>query len=133
MVERKPQIIRQVIEDNDYPSHIGGALELRELGRSNLVILKGDVNYRRLLDDRHWPHTMRLEEVGDYFPLPFLVLRTLRCPDLRRYSRSCRPWSHPASREIGPWPLERSYTNSREEWMKSICRSVLRAYRSAPS
>jgi len=49
-----------------------------ELERSNLVILKGDVNYRRLLDDRHWPHTARLEEVADYFPLPFLVLRTLK-------------------------------------------------------
>jgi hypothetical protein len=49
-----------------------------ELERPNLVILKGDVNYRRLLDDRHWPHTARLEEVADYFPLPFLVLRTLK-------------------------------------------------------
>jgi uncharacterized protein with ATP-grasp and redox domains len=49
-----------------------------ELERSNLVILKGDVNYRRLLDDRHWPHTTRLEEVADYFPAPFLVLRTLK-------------------------------------------------------
>jgi len=49
-----------------------------ELERSNLVILKGDVNYRRLLDDRHWPHITRLEEVADYFPMPFLVLRTLK-------------------------------------------------------
>jgi len=49
-----------------------------ELARSNLVILKGDVNYRRLLDDRHWPHTMRLEEIAAYFPAPLLVLRTLK-------------------------------------------------------
>jgi len=49
-----------------------------ELERSNLVILKGDVNYRRLLDDRHWPHTKRLEEIADYFPALFLVLRTLK-------------------------------------------------------
>jgi len=49
-----------------------------ELDRSNLVFLKGDVNYRRLLDDRHWPHTGRLEEIADYFPAPFLVLRTLK-------------------------------------------------------
>jgi hypothetical protein len=48
------------------------------LGKSNLVILKGDVNYRRLLDDRHWPHTARLEEIAVYFPAPFLVLRTLK-------------------------------------------------------
>jgi len=49
-----------------------------DLARSDLVILKGDVNYRRLLDDRHWPHTTRLEEVTGYFPAPFLVLRTLK-------------------------------------------------------
>jgi uncharacterized protein with ATP-grasp and redox domains len=49
-----------------------------ELTRSDLVILKGDVNYRRLVDDRHWPHTARLEQVADYFPAPFLVLRTLK-------------------------------------------------------
>ena len=49
-----------------------------ELARSDLVILKGDVNYRRLLDDRHWPHTTRLEEAAETFPSPFLVLRTLK-------------------------------------------------------
>ena len=48
------------------------------LARSDLVILKGDVNYRRLLDDRHWPHTTPLEEIAAYFPAPFLVLRTLK-------------------------------------------------------
>jgi hypothetical protein len=49
-----------------------------DLSRSGLVILKGDVNYRRLLDDRHWPHTTTLEEVAAFFPAPFLVLRTLK-------------------------------------------------------
>jgi len=49
-----------------------------ELARSDLVILKGDVNYRRLLDDRHWPYTTRMEEIVTYFPAPFLVLRTLK-------------------------------------------------------
>ena len=49
-----------------------------ELARSDLVILKGDVNYRRLLDDRHWPHTTRLEEITRYFPSLYLVLRTLK-------------------------------------------------------
>jgi uncharacterized protein with ATP-grasp and redox domains len=49
-----------------------------DLARSDLVILKGDVNYRRLLDDRHWPYTARMEEVAAYFPAPFLVLRTLK-------------------------------------------------------
>ena len=54
-------------------------LPLREeLARSGLVILKGDVNYRRLLADRHWPHTSRMEEIAAYFPAPFLTLRTLK-------------------------------------------------------
>ena len=49
-----------------------------ELARSDLVVLKGDVNYRRLLGDRHWPHTARIEEIAAYFPAPLLVLRTLK-------------------------------------------------------
>jgi hypothetical protein len=49
-----------------------------ELAGSGLVVIKGDVNYRRLLDDRHWPHTAPLEEIAAYFPAPFLVLRTLK-------------------------------------------------------
>jgi hypothetical protein len=49
-----------------------------DLARSGLVILKGDVNYRRLLGDRHWPYTTRLEEVIARFPAPLLVLRTLK-------------------------------------------------------
>jgi uncharacterized protein with ATP-grasp and redox domains len=49
-----------------------------ELSRAALVLLKGDVNYRRLLDDRRWPHTTRIEEVCAYFPAPFVTLRTLK-------------------------------------------------------
>ncbi len=49
-----------------------------DLARLDLVILKGDVNYRRLLDDRHWPHAARMEEIAAYFPASFLVLRTLK-------------------------------------------------------
>lgn len=49
-----------------------------ELGRPELVVLKGDVNYRRLLGDRHWPHTARMEEIVTCFPAPLLVLRTLK-------------------------------------------------------
>lgn len=49
-----------------------------KLAGADLVILKGDVNYRRLLDDRHWPHTARLEEIAAYFPAPFVALRTLK-------------------------------------------------------
>ncbi|MGC9520728.1 MAG: damage-control phosphatase ARMT1 family protein [Anaerolineae bacterium] len=51
---------------------------LNLLGESHLVILKGDVNYRRLLDDRHWPPTASLKSIAAAFPRPFLVLRTLK-------------------------------------------------------
>ena len=49
-----------------------------ELDQAALVVIKGDVNYRRLLDDRHWPHTTRMEAVTVYFPAPFVALRTLK-------------------------------------------------------
>ena len=49
-----------------------------QLAQADLVFLKGDVNYRRLLDDAHWPFTTRMEDVTGYFPAPFAVLRTLK-------------------------------------------------------
>lgn len=49
-----------------------------ELAEADLVFLKGDANYRRLLGDRHWPMTARLAEIAAYFPAPFAVLRTLK-------------------------------------------------------
>ena len=50
----------------------------QKLSLSALVVIKGDVNYRRLLDDRKWPHTTRMEEVCSYFPTSFATLRTLK-------------------------------------------------------
>ena len=49
-----------------------------DLARAQLVIVKGDVNYRRLLDDSHWPHAARLDEMTGYFPAPYATLRTLK-------------------------------------------------------
>lgn len=43
-----------------------------------MLVLKGDVNYRRLLEDRHWPPTTRLEEVTQFMPTSTLSLRTLK-------------------------------------------------------
>ena len=57
----------------DMPSDLRTALE-----RADLVLLKGDANYRRLLGDRHWPPTTRLEDAAGHFPRPFAVLRTLK-------------------------------------------------------
>lgn len=50
----------------------------QELATSVLILVKGDVNYRRLLDDRAWPHTTLMEDICSYFPAPFVTLRTLK-------------------------------------------------------
>jgi uncharacterized protein with ATP-grasp and redox domains len=63
----------QCLGFRDMPDAVRSPLE-----RADLVILKGDVNYRRLLDDRHWPPSTPLSVAGDDFPRPFLVLRTLK-------------------------------------------------------
>jgi uncharacterized protein with ATP-grasp and redox domains len=49
-----------------------------EFMESELVITKGDLNYRRLLGDRHWPFTMPFTAVVDYFAAPLLALRTCK-------------------------------------------------------
>jgi len=48
------------------------------LAQADLIVLKGDVNYRRLLDDRHWPPTTDLAEVAAFMPASFAALRTLK-------------------------------------------------------
>ncbi len=49
-----------------------------DMSTAALVIVKGDVNYRRLLDDRHWSPTTRMEAVTSFFPTSFVALRTLK-------------------------------------------------------
>jgi hypothetical protein len=55
------------------PAHLG-----EELGRSDLIVSKGDVNYRRWLGDRHWPFDTDLADILAYFPAPVLVLRVVK-------------------------------------------------------
>jgi len=49
-----------------------------EISHLDLVILKGDVNYRRLLSDRHWPYTTQITKIVHNFPTSILILRTLK-------------------------------------------------------
>ncbi len=49
-----------------------------ELAATDLVILKGDVNYRRLLGDAHWSPTTPFDRAIAYFPTRCVVLRTLK-------------------------------------------------------
>ena len=48
------------------------------LAGMDLVIFKGDANYRRLLGDAHWPPTASFQEATGYFPAPLAALRTLK-------------------------------------------------------
>jgi hypothetical protein len=50
----------------------------RELGKSDLVISKGDANYRRLLGDRHWPFTTPFADIVGYMPCALLAIRVLK-------------------------------------------------------
>jgi len=45
---------------------------------SQLVVLKGDANYRRLLGDCHWPIAAGFDPIVAYFPVPVVALRTLK-------------------------------------------------------
>jgi hypothetical protein len=49
-----------------------------EFGSARLTILKGDLNYRRLVGDRWWEPTVSFSEVTRYFPGPAVALRTLK-------------------------------------------------------
>ncbi|WP_414568251.1 damage-control phosphatase ARMT1 family protein [Nostoc sp. CCY 9925] len=49
-----------------------------ELAKANLIIIKGDANYRRLLGDRHWDFTTNIADIVNYLPVPMVALRTLK-------------------------------------------------------
>jgi hypothetical protein len=49
-----------------------------EFAQASLTILKGDLNYRRLVGDRAWPPATPFADVASYFPGQVAVLRTLK-------------------------------------------------------
>lgn len=50
----------------------------RDLAGSVLVFVKGDANYRRLLDERAWPLDTPFADVASGWPAPVCALRTLK-------------------------------------------------------
>jgi uncharacterized protein with ATP-grasp and redox domains len=50
----------------------------RTLAGADLLISKGDANYRRLTGDRSWEFTTPFSEVIDYLPVPLAAFRTLK-------------------------------------------------------
>ena len=57
----------------DLPADLSGAL-----AQADVVVFKGDVNYRRLLSDRQWPPDAEVAAIVGYLPAPALILRTLK-------------------------------------------------------
>ncbi|MGW8062612.1 damage-control phosphatase ARMT1 family protein [Streptomyces ziwulingensis] len=49
-----------------------------EFAAATVTVLKGDLNYRRLVGDRWWPPTTSFAAVTAYFPGPVAALRTLK-------------------------------------------------------
>ncbi|WP_423463361.1 damage-control phosphatase ARMT1 family protein [Promicromonospora sp. MS192] len=49
-----------------------------ELAQATVVIVKGDLNYRRLVGDAHWTPTTSFQSLTSYFPAPLAALRTLK-------------------------------------------------------
>ncbi|MFF1405281.1 damage-control phosphatase ARMT1 family protein [Streptomyces sp. NPDC058294] len=49
-----------------------------EFAAATLTVVKGDLNYRRLVGDRFWPPTTPFRERTAYFPGPVAALRTLK-------------------------------------------------------
>ncbi|MEV6520511.1 ARMT1-like domain-containing protein [Longispora sp. NPDC051575] len=50
-----------------------------EWAAASLTVFKGDLNYRRLVGDAHWPALTPFADVVGYFPGPVAALRTLKC------------------------------------------------------
>jgi hypothetical protein len=48
------------------------------LAAADVVVVKGDLNYRRLVGDRRWPHTVPFGQTVAHFPAPVVALRTLK-------------------------------------------------------
>ncbi len=46
--------------------------------QAEMLISKGDANYRRLMGDRHWPFQTPFTDVVDYLPVNLAALRTLK-------------------------------------------------------
>lgn len=49
-----------------------------DFAAASLTVVKGDLNYRRLVGDRYWSPTTPFADVTGYFPGPVAALRTLK-------------------------------------------------------
>lgn len=52
----------------------------QELFAADLVVTKGDANYRRLLGDGAWPYNTAFADVMSYWRSPIVAVRTCKSP-----------------------------------------------------
>lgn len=62
-----------------WPYHRMPADLAGDFASATVTIMKGDLNYRRLVGDRRWPPTTPFDEVTAYFPGRVAALRTMKC------------------------------------------------------
>ncbi|KAL3664022.1 hypothetical protein V7S43_010908 [Phytophthora oleae] len=79
-VENEQLVVRPDIFWNRYTYYweMPTELQTRLANEATLVIIKGDLNYRRLLGDRLWPPSTPVEEAVPYFPTAFVSFRTMK-------------------------------------------------------
>jgi hypothetical protein len=83
--------------------------DLRDtLGNSEFIVLKGDMNYRRLVGDRHWAYTTPVHAVPGQIKTPLLALRVCKAevavglqPDVVDHANK----SDPHWRTSGRWGM----------------------------
>eukprot|EP00466_Bigelowiella_natans_P011093 jgi/Bigna1/83188/fgenesh1_pg.103_\ len=63
--------------DYDLPQDL-----LETLQFSDLVIMKGDFQWRKVTGDREYPSSARFSEIAGYFPAPLVSLRVVETPSL---------------------------------------------------
>src|SRR5262249_37524513 len=73
---------------------------MHRLAQADLVVLKGDANYRRATGDAIWPAGASFADATAYMPAPLVCLRTMKSdglvgiaqPQLDELDRAAAPW-----------------------------------------
>ncbi len=89
-----------------------------DLSGSDLIIVKGDANFRRIVEDRKWPYETPLDEIAAGFPGVFAVLRTLKsevAADIPRDLAERLTREDPAWLVDGRWGVIRVVGNGRRK------------------
>ena len=78
----------------------------QKLSKADLIISKGDANYRRLIGDLHWSPFIPFGVVVSYLPAPLLAIRVVKSePDVgfseNKYNHMTQ--SDPAGMKNGKW------------------------------